>query len=231
MTDQEPHHIANDCYEALLDLKSIFPAWSDTQENFHYHWRRILAATTKGGEIEQEALGFYTGILGPLVESKGEGIDAKEALDLVKKLDENRREKDESFETYNLEAVLAKDTSLIRPKPVIKKPPAPRRTVAEVTEPTTPSGGHAYGTRRRSRQLQATDADGDQGGKLDYSSSGLGTHLKKGFFSDYVWDFMSPSGEKTEYDDEIDKEISMEKEDEFDADDEELIKRQRRGRK
>ncbi|GIX64409.1 transcription factor with AP2 domain [Babesia caballi] len=205
MKDEKPEHAANECYEALLDLKGIFPSWSDHQENFHYHWREILGATTKGKEAEQETVGFYRGALKELIDSRGEGLESQLALALIARLDQRRKERDESFEDYNVEDLLGKDTSAIRPKPPVKKQPVQRRPAAEVTTEVVPDGGHVYGTRTRSRRLQAQESEGDQGAKLEYSSAGLGTHLKKGFFSDYVWDFLVPTGEDNEYDNEIDE--------------------------
>ncbi|ORM40790.1 uncharacterized protein BXIN_2336 [Babesia sp. Xinjiang] len=195
MAEDRPEHVANDCYEALLDLKSIFPTWSDTQGNFHYHWREIFIATTKGNPIEQDTVKFYTDVFKPLIQTKDEGIEAQDALELVKKLDSRRKERDTSFQNHKLEEILSKDTNAIRPKPPVKKQAAQRRPAAEVTVDVAPEGGHVYGTRTRSRRLQSRESDEGQGSKLEYSSSGFGTHLKKGFFSDYVWDFLVPTGE------------------------------------
>lgn len=194
MGERKPGHTVNECYEALLDLKSIFPTWSDTQDNFHFHWRQILSSTTKGGDVEEEIIGFYSDTLKPLIDSRGEGIEAQKAFELVAQLDHRRKEHDEAFDVYKLEEVLGKDTTSIKPKPPIKKQPVQRRPAAEVTTEVLPDAGHVYGTRARSRQLQTQDVDG-KAGKLEYNTSGFGTHLKRGIFSDYVWDFLVPTGE------------------------------------
>ncbi|CDR95238.1 hypothetical protein, conserved [Babesia bigemina] len=229
MAEEKPEHAANDCYEALLDLKSIFPSWSDAQDNFHFHWRDILAATTKGKEEEQDTIGFYRETLKELIESKGEGITAQNAVELITRLDTRRKERDDTFEQYNIESMLSKDTSAIRPKPPVKKQTVQRRPAAEVTADVVPEGGHVYGTRTRSRRLQAQDSENGQGGKLEYSSSGFGTHLRKGFFSDYVWDFLVPTGEENEYDDEIDQSVVAATDD--DDDEEHSARKTKRSRK
>ncbi|GBE61546.1 transcription factor with AP2 domain-containing protein, putative [Babesia ovata] len=229
MAEEKPEHAANECYEALLDLKSIFPAWSDAQDNFHYHWREILSSTTKGNEQERETLEFYKETLREMVESKGDGIAAQNAVELIMRLDSRRKERDETFEQYNVENMLGKDTSAIRPKPPVKRQTVQRRPAAEVTADVVPEGGHVYGTRTKSRRLQARDAENGQGGKLEYSSSGFGTHLRKGFFSDYVWDFLVPTGEENEYDNEIDQGVVAAADD--DDDDEGRAKKTKRSRK
>ncbi|GFE54686.1 apicomplexan specific protein, putative [Babesia ovis] len=225
MADEKPEHVANECYEALLDLKSIFPTWSDVQDNYLYHWREILAATTKGKEGGKNVIDFYKTVLKPLIDSKGEGIEAQDALEIITKLDNYRKEHDKNFATYNLEETLSKDTNAIRPKPPAKKQAVPRRAAAEVSPTVAQEGGHAYGTRTRSRKMMARDSEEAQGGKLEYSSAGFGTHLRKGFFSDYVWDFLVPTGEENEYDNEIDQEELVE------SDEEASPKRAKRSRK
>ncbi|EDO06326.1 hypothetical protein BBOV_II003710 [Babesia bovis T2Bo] len=227
MGEDKPEYRANECYEALLDLKSIFPTWSDTQNNFNYHWSDVLTSTTKGAESEKQTVQFYLDAMKPLIESKGEGIEAQTAIDIVSKLDERRKERDNTFTPYKLEDLLSKDTSAIKPKPIVKKQPAPRRPAAEITSDVISEGGHAYGTRTRSRKLRASQTDDGDGAKLEYSSSGFGTHLKKGFFSDYVWDFLVPTGEENEYD----KETERDPADNIELEDDGTPKRAKRSRK
>ncbi|KAK2194920.1 uncharacterized protein BdWA1_003599 [Babesia duncani] len=185
--------VTNSCYEALLDLKSTFPAWSEVQNNFYYHWTKVLDSIINYPENENQVLDFYIKALDPLIKANGSGIESNAALELVRKLDEYRTTQDESFTKYELEQILNRDTSSIKPK---KKAPKPQLVKQQTPAPanTPQSGNHVYGTRTKSKRL----VHGVEASKLDYNIGTMGTHLKKGFSSNYVWDFMVPADEEHE---------------------------------
>lgn len=196
--------LINQCYEALLDLRSIFPAWSDTQANFYFHWTQILDSTTKFKDSENNTLKFYAKCLDPLIISNGEGITSVSALALVKQLDEHRKSIDQHFVNYNLEQILNRDTSSIKPasnsaQQTSKKSAAKGNNRISKQQPITDTtigqpGEHVYGTRTKTKRLESSKA-----GKLDYNVAAMGTHLNKGFFSNYVWDFMVPTDEAVSF--------------------------------
>ncbi|XP_952881.1 uncharacterized protein TA07235 [Theileria annulata] len=187
--DNKNFDLTNRCYEALLDLKSIFPSWSDLQGNFHYHWKKILNSSINFKDSENKVLKTYLTLLEPLVNYDPEGLESNAALELVRNLDKYRKNEDKEFEPYLLEEVLNRDTPAIKPPqrfpraPSVKKKPPPSPKIVLNEEVGTP---HTYGTRR-SKWL--SEADGDSDKKPMLAKFGMGRHLKKGFFSDYVWEF------------------------------------------
>ncbi|AFZ81066.1 hypothetical protein BEWA_004740 [Theileria equi strain WA] len=177
----------NSCYEGLLDLKCIFPSWSDLQNNFYFHWKQILDYSTNSGDEKDEVIEFYSQLLAPVIGSKDKGIESKAALELVRQLDDYRRKNDKEFEPYVLEEVLNRDTSSIKPPQKAVKTPAVKKKVPATPKPIIVEDGptHVYGTRKRSKMM------------LNSESAGMGEHLKRGFYSDYIWDFMM--AEKVRY--------------------------------
>ncbi|UVC50216.1 hypothetical protein MACK_004091 [Theileria orientalis] len=168
----------NKCYEALLDIKCIFPSWSDLQNNLFFHWRQILSSSNEFEESENNVLKTYMSMLEPILNYKEGGVESKTALEVVRTLDNYRKKVDEEFETYVLEEVLNKDApSIVPPRraaktPVVRKKPQPAPKIV-LNEESTPL--HGYGTRRSKMSAEGT--------------FGMGEHLKKGIFSDYVWEF------------------------------------------
>eukprot|EP00375_Theileria_parva_P001171 XP_763842.1 hypothetical protein [Theileria parva strain Muguga] len=180
--------LTNTCFEALLDLNCIFPSWGDLQGNFRYHWKQILNSSINFNDSENKVLKTYLALLEPLVNYEPEGIESKAALELVRNLDKHRKNEDKGFEPYLLEEVLSRDTPAIKPPqrpprvPSVKKKPPPSPKIILNEEVGT---AHTYATRR-SKLLSEADGDSD---KSKLSKFGMGKHLKKGFFSDYVWEF------------------------------------------
>ncbi|SJK86469.1 transcription factor with AP2 domain(s) (ApiAP2) [Babesia microti strain RI] len=95
----------NSCYEALLDLRCIFPSWSEFKDNFFFHWKLVMEYRENG------TLPFYLETLEPIISSQG-NLPTELALLLVSKLDNHRQQRQDNFICENLQRLLEKDAKI-----------------------------------------------------------------------------------------------------------------------